>query len=104
MFNRLVVRMFTTKLLVADDRSWSQVRGEFLGHSLSLDYSARSGLADKISLATARAHLTKSKRSDWSNAKQDVSLLSRVHKKQQHTTGSHENAVLDTQNKHDVKN
>ena len=70
MFNQLVVRMFTTRLLVADDRSWSQVREEFLEHSLSLDYSARSGYAgsvfytEKISLATARAHLTKSKRSD----------------------------------------
>ena len=47
-FNQLVVRMFTTKLLVADDRSWSQFRGEFLGHSLSLDYSARSGYAGSV--------------------------------------------------------
>ena len=105
MFNQLVVRMFTTKLLVADDRSWSQVRGEFLGHNHSLDYSARSGYAGsvfytgKISLATARAHLTKPKRSDWSNAKQDGSLRSRVQKQLEVT----KNAVLDTQNKHDVK-
>ena len=83
MFNQLVVRMFTTKLLVADDRSWSQVRGEFLGNSLSLDYSARSGYAGSIFFFytgnqyvtdllsnSARSH-DQSKRSDWANAKQD---------------------------------